>query len=332
MESVPGDDDLTNVAHECHVVARKDDPKVARSVGLLSEQEKTDHADLIENRHGFANIVLMCLTHSRVIDDPKQGYAVSDVLEIKRSHETAVQGTRTQLALREAQAEFRYAAIVDEWARRIGLDDWDPNVSPLVADGHPRIRLEALEAIEETRTWIFKTVWPKSNLRLEEAFENFRRVAQDLGQVLTQHPHEHLAKQGFAAIARFYNDARYWPLRGDPDHAALDEMYEFYSLLVEDLAYELTRSVNLICDIVRQTIDPLFRVNEGVATLTAGPFMEDLSFRTGRPHYRDTKDLSPYPGLRPFLTERANRDIVCGAGGSPPGVRLPGDPLGFAGA
>jgi hypothetical protein len=80
----------TIVGEECHIVARSDDPMVARSLSSLSDEEKTRWSELIENRHGYPNRVLMCRVHARVIDDPDQGFTVARVVEMKRLHEEDV--------------------------------------------------------------------------------------------------------------------------------------------------------------------------------------------------------------------------------------------------
>jgi len=320
------EDTITGI--ECHIVAQRDHPSVARSPSSLSNEERDEFAHLIADRDSFANLVMMCLKHSRVIDDPAQGYTVEQVVEMKRAHEEAMAEGRSGEQERREEADLAYAEIVDEWDRRLNLDDWDREMSPLVADGHPRLGKEKFDALTEVREWLFKRVWPGTNRDLEEAFLNFRLVCQDLQAVLSQHPHEHLAEQGLVAITRFYNDPRWIRAQeGEPDFQALDDLYDFYSYLVEDLTYELTRAANLVCDTVRQTLDPRYRIDEGVLTLTAGPFMEDLSVRTARPHYAADAGTRPYEGLMAFLEARAGRDIVRGEGGAPEGVRLPGEPI-----
>jgi hypothetical protein len=155
--------------------------------------------------------------------------------------------------------------------------------------------------------------------------ENFRVVCQDLQAVLSQHRHEVLGRDGVVAIARFYNDQRYWGTGdGPPDHRALDAKYEFYARLVEDLTFELTRAGNLVCDLVREHLDSRYRIDDGVVTIESGPYM-DFSTRTHRPHYYADEGPSPYEGLRAFLATRSEREETRGEGGAPEGVRLPGD-------
>ncbi len=67
-----------------------DHPSVARSPSSLSCSEQEEFADLIEHRHSFRNLVLMCGVHSDVIDDPAQQFTVRQVLQIKRDHELAM--------------------------------------------------------------------------------------------------------------------------------------------------------------------------------------------------------------------------------------------------
>lgn len=97
-----GDED-TVVGRECHIVAKKDSPRVARSVSSLSEEEKVRWASLIEDPHGLANLVLMCGDHAAVIDDVNQGYTVEAVVEMKLVHEAEIE-QRHRLPLEEIQA------------------------------------------------------------------------------------------------------------------------------------------------------------------------------------------------------------------------------------
>jgi hypothetical protein len=81
----------TIVGEECHIVARNDDPGVARSLSSLTEKEKTRWAELIENRHGYPNRILMCRIHAKVIDDPDQRFTVAQIVEMKQVHEAEVE-------------------------------------------------------------------------------------------------------------------------------------------------------------------------------------------------------------------------------------------------
>ncbi len=324
LEPIEGVDDDTIVGIECHIVAQRDSPAVARSVSSLTDEERTTFADLIEHRHGYANLVLMCAKHARVIDDPRAGYDVARVVAMKRVHEAAARARKTERERRADELVLRHAALVDEWERRVALDEWRRWVSPVYGDGHPHMEQEDFDRLSSTREWIFSRVWPGTEPALERSFENFRCVAQDLQLTLSRYPHETLAKQGLVAPTRFYNDPSWQMSVGDQPR--LDAMYEWYADFLADLALELTRAANLVCEAVRQTIDPRYRLAEGVVMLESGPY-DDFNYRLHRPRYRTAGDWSPYPGVREFVAVRTQRDEHRGDGALPDGLRLPGDPL-----
>jgi hypothetical protein len=84
----------TIVGQECHIVAKKDHPSVARALSSLDAQERARWKSLIERRHDEANLVLMCQKHARIIDDPAQKFSVEAIVEMKRLHEEEVRERR----------------------------------------------------------------------------------------------------------------------------------------------------------------------------------------------------------------------------------------------
>jgi hypothetical protein len=322
LEPIEGLDEDTVVGIECHIVPREDSPKVARSVSSLSSQERDGFTHLVERRHDYSNLVLMCTRHSRIIDNPHADFSVAAVIAMKRDHEAKIDA---RLSVSERQAGdiiLRQAAIVDGWETQISLDEWQRWIGPLFGDGHPRMRKEYFDRLSEVRRWMFSRVWPGTAPALEQAFENFRYVTQDLQLTLEQYPHRVLRESGWIAPERFYNDSGWAQKIGD--HARLDDMYEWYAFLLEDLALELTRAANLVCEAVRQTIDPRYRVDEGLVVLESGPYM-DFMTRLHRPRYQTDEGWAPYHGLREFLRDRERRDEYRGTGNVPDGLRLPGE-------
>lgn len=310
---------------ECHIIPQKDHPSVARAPSSLSEEERERFADLIADPDGFHNLVMMCLKHSRIVDDPNQPYSVPVVVEMKQGHEREMEerNRSSEEASRDAAA-LVYSEVVEEWEKKFNIADWRSHMQSLVGDGHPRIDEEDFDALTTSRDWLFSRVWPGTLLELEGAFENFRRICADLQAVLSQHRHKVLADRGVIAVAKFYNDRRYWDAEG-PDQARLGKLFDFYVFLVEDLTYELTRAANLICDLVRENLDARYRVDEGVVTIESGPYMPDFHTIVHRPHYADDSGATPYRGLQKFLTDRAKRDEHRDEGGPPEGVLLPGE-------
>lgn len=85
LEPTADKTDDTIVGEECHIIPRKNSSTVASSVCLLSEAERITYAKLIEDRHCFDNIVVMCPTHGTMIDHVPQRYSVAQLLEMKRA-------------------------------------------------------------------------------------------------------------------------------------------------------------------------------------------------------------------------------------------------------
>lgn len=322
LEPIEGIDDDTIIGIECHIVSREDDPSVARSPSSLTASQTEQFSQLIADRHGYANLVLMCARHSLIIDDPNAGYDVATVVQMKRDHEIATNAQRSDAERRAGELVLRQAAIIDGWEERVQLDDWQAWMGGVFGDGHPRMAREDFDRLTGTRRWMFSRVWPGTEPVLEQAFENFRYVAQDLQLVFEQYPHEHLTESGWVAPTRFYNDPA-WQNRID-DQPRLDAMYAWYAALLEDLALELTRAANLVCEAVRQTIDPRYRLNDGLVILESGPYM-DFTTRLHRPRYASDSGWRPYAGLRQFLVDRESRDEHRGSGSPPDGLSLPGD-------
>ena len=86
----------TVLAVECHIVAKRDHASIARAPMLLTEEEKWRWAGLVESRHGFDNLVLMCRIHAVLIDDPVQKFSVADIVDMKAAHEEAVDARRLE--------------------------------------------------------------------------------------------------------------------------------------------------------------------------------------------------------------------------------------------
>jgi tetratricopeptide (TPR) repeat protein len=125
-----GDGD-TVLGEESHIVAKRDHPSVARAPCLLSDEEKVRWAQLIDHRHAFPNLILMCRTHARLIDDPDQELTVEQVVEMKSVHEAEVEqrhrmelpgtaGGRAGTGLEQEQSAPRPLLLEDvpQWQRR----------------------------------------------------------------------------------------------------------------------------------------------------------------------------------------------------------------------
>ncbi len=112
-------------------------------------------------------------------------------------------------------------------------------------------------------------------------------------------------------ITRKFYKITYWD---EELYHRLSQQYNFHVDLVEDLMLELTRSANYTCDMIRRHLLPQFRQETGVLLIEAGIDM-NMQTPTYRAEYQESeRSLEPYPGLKRFLRERANRDLHFGVG------------------
>ena len=155
----------TVVGVECHIIAQRDSPNVARALSSLSSGERRRYKSLIEKRHSFDNLVLMCATHSRVIDDPAQHYSVEEVLAMKRGHRETIKREREEAQLRRRGAAAEEAPTAQAGPPRLlVLDDipfWQRKAVGQLAVTNP----SALEWLRD-RLGDLKEPTPESIVRL----------------------------------------------------------------------------------------------------------------------------------------------------------------------
>ena len=105
-------------------------------------------------------------------------------------------------------------------------------------------------------------------------------------------------------FAPFYKQAN-WP-KSDRLH---DE-YEWLSGLACDLALELGRAANAVCDRVATSFDPLFRDSSGLVKVQAHDML--LGVTTYYAQY-SSSDVH-YKNLHHFIDARSTRDLSFGSG------------------
>jgi hypothetical protein len=256
----------------------------------------------LERRDTYSNLILLCNVDHKVVDDQPETHTVQHLTNLKASHEKWVKDTLGFDSAKQRDDEI-YAGYVEEWAKRLQIDRWRVWASWITSYGQPSISDEMKQALEATGPWILARLWPRRYSLLEDAFENFRLVVQDFRNVFE----EHAAKAGSDKwqTEKFYK-IREW---NEERYKALADQFRAHVALVEDLALEMTRAANYVCDRVRETVLSSYRVQDGVILIDSGPYM-DMTTRTHRVEYRgDERTPRPYPGLERFKTVRLLRDL-----------------------
>lgn len=286
-------DDESLVGEECHIVAQKFDGPRGQLDMEIGQNDK------------YGNLILMCNTHHKLIDDQPNTYSVEVLNTMKKSHEEWV---RNSLALDEGKIreDELYCAYIDKWVELAEIFNWRGWTSYLVSSGQPHLSKENDKKLNELRYWLLNRVWPKRYTELEEAFNNFRMVLEDL--YILFHSDIEEKSENFFYVRKFYNIREYDEVR----YSQLLGEYNYHVYLIEDLVLELTRAGNYVCDMIRKYVLDNFMINEGRLLITYGPD-QFLKFITVIVEYiGDERILRPYPGLEYFKEIRFSRDYSFG--------------------
>jgi hypothetical protein len=289
-------DDPSIVGDEAHIVAR-------------SESFTRGDYDALspEERDGYSNLILLCKTHHKQVDDQPATYTVEKLREIKAQHETIVKQQWTPEERMEQRDELIYASYVDEWASKADLDSWRNTCSWLSADT-PALPKLWYDNQKQFLIWIIGRIWPNRHRLLEAAFFNYQAVLQDLLNVFDQYIDNDRGDDRIIYTEKFYK-IREWD---EERYARLGRQYDEHVNLVNDLFFELTRAANYICDRVRETVFDGYRIKEGALLIERQNVGYELKTVRARVEYRgDERSETPYPGLTEFKKVRySTRDYA----------------------
>lgn len=286
-------DDPTLVGENCHIVAESDGGP--RSDPSMSQ----------DKRDSYANLILLCRNHHKVIDAHVGEHTVEKLQLMKAVHEKWVAEQLGVDQQRLSDDQF-YAGLIDEWERLAEVDNWLGWTSYMLGSGQPSIFADVDASLNSLRPWLLTRVWPGRYIELENALHNFRRVLDDLYGTF----HKHVEVEGDRLWTRKFYRIDRWD---EALHARMSNRFDHHVDLVEDLVLELTRAANLVCDRVRATLQSGYRLKEGRLAVMIGP-LSDLSFRTMVVQYDAEVKSRPfaYPGLDAFMVERGGRDFCFG--------------------
>ena len=280
----------TLIGENCHVVAEKDDGP------------RGDPNFPVDQRNSYSNLILLCRNHHKVIDDLEngaKGFPVEKLRDMKLAHEAWV---REQLCfdLDKQQDDEAYADIIDKWEIRACLDEWSEWSFWILAMRCPSMKTDVSSELDQLRRWLLCRVWPRRYPKLEDAFENFRRVLEAFQNTF----YEHADLRGDKFMTRkFYSIPEWNPER----YHALAEQYDHHIFLLADLMLELTRAANLVCDLVRSNILYGYRREQGRVLATDGGRHWVAEYSAD-----ERKLRFPFLGLDSFLLERQTRDFCFG--------------------
>jgi HNH endonuclease len=234
--------DPSNVGDICHIIPRgKDearaDPEFPRE--LLSS---------------YANLILLCKIHHKIIDDHPDIYPADRLREIKNAHEQWVDSTLSTEQKSERVAKEQYAGILTEWEAQAEIARWD-RWANLIANWHPQIYISDANKFSDLETWTSTRWWPHTLPVLEAAFVNYAKWLKTMQYVLYRHTH----KVGDIYFTeKFYQNAR-----NEEKYNKLYDHWFAHIKLLSNIMIEVCKSANLIATLVRRHITPIYRETEG---------------------------------------------------------------------
>lgn len=285
-------DDESLVGQACHIVAEKSEGPRGMSELTPGQRDK------------YGNLILLCNVHHKQVDDQVGEYTVAKLRDLKNRHEKWVRASLDFDNQKQDDDEI-YADYIEHWERSMNLDQWTAWVSHLITSGQPSLSTEMKVAIEQIGPWLLSRIWPGRYSRLESALSNFRDVAQDLLNVFLEHAVQRGAEwktEKFYRIDEWNEDL----------YNRQSKRFDAHVNLVEDLALELTRAANFVCDSVRTELIHSYRLKEGALMIQSGPDTSFM-FHTYRVEYRGQERIqSLYQGLEEFKKARFTRDFHFG--------------------
>ncbi len=157
--------------------------------------------------------------------------------------------------------EHRYREIITRWAELAGLDDWERRASGPLHSGQPMLAPEVRDSWQALRAYLDGITCPGGCPELEQALRGFGTT---LGELLTLFDAHALpvmrADRELLVVPRFYQAAGY-------AEAAVRD-WEQVTGRLNELALELTRAANWVCDVVRRDLDWSFRAGEPALTVS----------------------------------------------------------------
>lgn len=292
-------DDASIVGDEAHIVAREDDGPRGVSTLTLNERDK------------FDNLLLMCKVHHKLIDDQPLTYTVDALHQMKAEHLEWVTKNLNPDIDKQKDDEI-YATYIDKWIELAEINNWQNWTSFVYGSGQPQMSVEQYNKLKELNEYILSRVWPKRYDKIEFAFNNFRIVLNDFINVFSVYKEKMGDDEDpWYNTEKFYKRLREWD---EKRYVELSNEFDFHVDLVQDLACELTRAANYLCDQIRKNISSSFRIKEGVLLIVTGPDM-NFSFQTVRLEFKTSDlDIIKYPGLKKFMETRQERGYCFGEG------------------
>jgi hypothetical protein len=175
VDATGSNDDPSVVGDEAHTIARSES-FTRGDYDSLSPEER-DH---------YSNLILLCKTHHKQIDDQPTHFTVERLREIKAAHELEVRSNLTAPEEKQQKDAIIYSGYIDEWRERADLDNRRNHCAHVNGDT-PALPKTWYDAQKDFLIWIIGRIWPKRYPLLGNATLNYKAVLQDFLNVFDRH-------------------------------------------------------------------------------------------------------------------------------------------------
>ncbi|MFD6564590.1 HNH endonuclease signature motif containing protein [Micromonospora profundi] len=254
----------------------------------------------IKERNSYANMILLCPTHHRLIDK-EEGvhFSVELLQEMKRNHERMVISGQTRTD-HSVTRENMYT-LATMWATKAGLDDW-PDWTSWLLGVQPSIKREKLASLRKLAEWLLGRYWPEAYPGTKKSMANFLNVLADFNRYVSDIGH---GKGDELIVRQYQHEVEGWD---PPLYRQALKRFDEESRSVAELVVELSRAANFVCDEVRTEVNDQFRLTQGKILIQV---QSGLGTKTLAPEYslEEREAPNPYPGIAAFAEARASRDF-----------------------
>ena len=184
------------------------------------------------------------------------------------------------------------ARQLSAWQEKLGLaehDAWQKLTYGLNQE-IPAIRSDRLDALEALAAWLLGQSWPTTFPRVRTAFVRHAYALRALLSALRNYTEAHGSAR---RLERLYQRLERWD---PPEYQRLLRETQLRQQVIWYLVTELSRSVNLIIQAVREEVDPGFRIVEGFV-LSMEPGIMNMYLVREQYENWDWDDPPPFPSL-----------------------------------
>jgi len=184
---------------------------------------------------------------------------------MKVLHEAEQRAGKSDSQRRREEIELRVSAVIEVWAAKANLDQWDSFTSKLNSP-IPRLVGADIDALVIESEWLTTRKWPEVYPRIRTSFANYSLALADT----VRHIRRVMDRlDGRDEIYEMYRAHKHRDMSQKEYDESLRE-FQFNTDVLYELSFELTKAANFVCDAVRGELDPLFRLEQGLLPLRVG--------------------------------------------------------------